>query len=467
MKRSLHPESFRLTLDVTTKRSSSLYPPGNERSDFCNQGEESISSDVAVIIFVFNFEKKLVEIERKGEMLQNLSISSIQWLSHDNQSDLDFMNKSGFTIGDLKSQNISDILFLESAGGFFSLHFKVNINHSYEVGLYTLTFHNCDKDSKEVNFTVYLEEKNENNYLSVGDIPLPILYFSLFTIYLALGTLWLIVLRKSREEVFKIHYLMLSLMYIKSVSLLFHGINYRFIEVRGEQEEAFAILFYIIYLMKGILMFVTIILIGAGWTFIKHILSEKEKKVFAVVIPLQILTNVAHIIMFETEEGQTSYNIWYNIFILVDLVCCGAILFPVVWSIRHLQQASTVIGKAAMNLKKLKIFRHFYVMVVFYIYFTRVIVLLLNYIIPFQYTWLDELLVELATLSFFITTGYKFRPASNNPYLLVSQSDDEPEVEILTKSGAFESITKVNYKPKKILTEPEKPILQDELQDLD
>ena len=45
--------------------------------------------------------------------------------------------------------------------------------------------------------------------------------------------------------------------------------------------------------------------------------------------------------------------------------------------------------------------------------------------VRYQFEWLDELFIELATLSFFILTGYKFRPASNNPYLLLSQSDDE------------------------------------------
>ena len=42
-----------------------------------------------------------------------------------------------------------------------------------------------------------------------------------------------------------------------------------------------------------------------------------------------------------------------------------------VWSIRHLQDASQTDGKATISLEKLKLFRHFYIMVVIYIYFTR------------------------------------------------------------------------------------------------
>lgn len=50
-----------------------------------------------------------------------------------------------------------------------------------------------------------------------------------------------------------------------------------------------------------------------------------------IVIPLQILANVAEIIIDESEEGDIKRATWTDIFILVDLICCGAILFPVVW----------------------------------------------------------------------------------------------------------------------------------------
>lgn len=38
--------------------------------------------------------------------------------------------------------------------------------------------------------------------------------------------------------------------------------------------------------------------------------------------------------------------------------------------------------------------------------------------------WL-QLLDEMATLLFFVLTGYKFRPASDNPYLQLSQDDED------------------------------------------
>lgn len=46
---------------------------------------------------------------------------------------------------------------------------------------------------------------------------------------------------------------------------------------------------------------------------------------------LQVLSNVAYIIIESTEEGTTEYGLWKDSLFLVDLLCCGAILFPVVW----------------------------------------------------------------------------------------------------------------------------------------
>jgi hypothetical protein len=40
--------------------------------------------------------------------------------------------------------------------------------------------------------------------------------------------------------------------------------------------------------LKGAVLFITIILVGTGWTFVKHILSDKDKKIFMIVIPLQV-----------------------------------------------------------------------------------------------------------------------------------------------------------------------------------
>lgn len=181
--------------------------------------------------------------------------------------------------------------------------------------------------------------------------------------------------------------------------------------------------------LKGAVLFITIVLIGTGYTFIKYILSDKDKRLFMIVIPLQILANIAQIILAEGEEGDKEHRTWTHILYFVDLLCCGAILFPVVWSIRHLQEASATDGKAATSLRKLKLFRQFYIMIVCYIYVTRIVAYLLRITVAFQYGWLDEMFREMATYVFFVLTAYKFRPSGTHSYFAVLAEDDDVDDE--------------------------------------
>nr|QVK45773.1 G protein-coupled receptor [Proales similis] len=354
----------------------------------------------------------------------------------------------------------------------FEFNFEVRINSNEEEGLYKLNIFNCYKsefakneklfqsanlsdemerkreDSKfmpldnyylfdlndELRFGIDLDvevvEKNEESYLSAGELPVPTLYLTWSILYFLAALSWMYILKSSKGDVFKVHYLMLTLVFIKSMSLTFHAINLHYISVNGIHEAIWAILFYITYVIRGMLLIVIILLVGTGWTFIKHVLTENERRLFAIILPSQLLAITAYIFLEEIEEGDAVYLTWRQLFFLLDLICCAAILFPVVWSIRHLEQASQTDGKMVLNLKKLKIFKHFYLMVIFYIYFTRIIGFLLQQILPFQYEWFDELAVELVTFTFFVMTAYKFQPASSNPYLQLNQEDQIEDEEV-------------------------------------
>ncbi|XP_019717332.1 protein GPR108 [Hippocampus comes] len=338
-------------------------------------------------------------------------------------------------------------LALEKVNDTYAFNFHLLLGLLAE-GLYNLNFYYCQNMAPGINrpysFTLEMTEKNPGGFLSAAEIPLSRLYIGMAGVFFAAAMAWVYTLMKHRYSVFKIHWLMAALAFTKSTSLVFHSINYHFINTEGHPIEGWAVMYYITHLLKGALLFITLALIGTGWAFVKYILSDKEKKIFMIVIPLQCLANVAYIIIESTEEGSSEYPLWKEILFLVDLICCGAILFPVVWSIRHLQEASSTDGKAAMNLEKLKLFRHYYVMIVCYIYFTRIIAILLKVTMPFQWQWCYEFLVEVSTLVFFVMTGYKFRPASNNPYLQLPQDEEDEEMdEIVTESGALEGISKV------------------------
>ncbi|XP_058393989.1 protein GPR108 isoform X1 [Diceros bicornis minor] len=351
---------------------------------------------------------------------------------------------------DLSGQDKELILGLGHLNNSYNFSFHVVIGSRAEEGQYSLTFHNCYNlipgREHPFNITVMIREKNPEGFLSAAEIPLFKLYMVMSACFLAAGIFWVSILCKNTYKVFKIHWLMAALAFTKSISLLFHSINYYFINSQGHPIEGLAVMHYITHLLKGALLFITIALIGSGWAFVKYVLSDKEKKIFGIVIPLQVLANVAYVVIESREEGASDYGLWKEIFFLVDLICCGAILFPVVWSIRHLQDASGTDGKVAVNLAKLKLFRHYYVMVICYVYFTRIIAILLQVAMPFQWQWLYQLLVEVSTLAFFVLTGYKFQPAGDNPYLQLPQEDEEDlqVAEIMTDSGFREGLSKVN-----------------------
>ncbi|XP_017383770.1 protein GPR108 isoform X2 [Cebus imitator] len=342
------------------------------------------------------------------------------------------------------------VLGLSHLNNYYNFSFHVVIGSQAEEGQYSLNFHNCNNSvpGKEhpYDITVMIREKNPDGFLSAAEMPLFKLYMVMSACFLAAGIFWVSILCRNTYSVFKIHWLMAALAFTKSISLLFHSINYYFINSQGHPIEGLAVMHYITHLLKGALLFITIALIGSGWAFIKYVLSDKEKKVFGIVIPLQVLANVAYIIIESREEGASDYGLWKEILFLVDLICCGAILFPVVWSIRHLQDASGTDGKVAVNLAKLKLFRHYYVMVICYVYFTRIIAILLRVAVPFQWQWLYQLLVEGSTLAFFVLTGYKFQPAGDNPYLQLPQEDEEDVQmeQVMTDSGFQEGLSKVN-----------------------
>jgi len=190
------------------------------------------------------------------------------------------------------------------------------------------------------------------------------------------------------------------------------------------------------------LLFISLALIGMGFAFIKHVLSYNEKLVLMTVVPLQILANVAYIIIDSSEEAELNYGTWKKILIFVDLLCCGAIIFPVMWSIRHLQQATERSdNKTTLVLSQLKLFRHFYILVVVYIYITRIALKFMEVVLPFQLAWCTNFMDEIATIAFFLITGWNFRPYISNPYYKVVEEDDEMEMESMIESDTLRNRT--------------------------
>lgn len=307
---------------------------------------------------------------------------------------------------------------------------------------YILFFSNCGsglKVSMNVRSAMYnLDGRNgDRDYLSAGKTNLPWIFFLFFLIYSCLAGVWIYVLYNKRLSVFRIHFFMLAVLILKALNLLCETEDKSYIKRTGS-AHGWDVLFYIFSFLKGITLFTLIVLIGTGWSFLKPYLQDKEKKVLMIVIPLQVIANVARVVLDETGPFGHDFNIWWKVFLLVDVICCCAVLFPIVWSIKNLREAARTDGKAAVNLMKLTLFRHYYIVVICYIYFTRVVVNALETITSYRYQWTSVVAGELATLAFYVLTGYNFRPKVHNPYFALDDEEEEAAAEALKLEDEFE-----------------------------
>lgn len=307
---------------------------------------------------------------------------------------------------------------------------------------YTLVFANCLqqlKVSMDVRSAMYNLEGRSNNrdYLSAGKTILPRIYFLFSLIYFTLAGLWIHVLYRKRLTAFRIHFFMLAVVVLKAVNLLCEAEDKSYIKRTGS-AHGWDVLFYMFSFLKGITLFTLIVLIGTGWSFLKPYLQDKEKKVLMIVIPLQVVANIAQVVIDETGPYGQDWITWKQVFLLVDVVCCCAVLFPIVWSIKNLREAARTDGKAAVNLMKLTLFRQYYIVVICYIYFTRVVVYALETITSYKYLWTSVVAGELATLAFYVFTGYKFKPEAHNPYFVIDDEEEEAAAEALKLEEEFE-----------------------------
>ncbi|KAG1337946.1 protein GPR107 [Cocos nucifera] len=307
---------------------------------------------------------------------------------------------------------------------FYNQSFR--INHPDE---YSLFFANCNPES-QVSMAVRTVMYNAlpdgtPDYLSVGQSPVPSLYSFFALAYVAFLAVWIyFCLVKNRLSSHRIHYLMAGLLLTKALNLLFAAEDQHYVRVTGT-PHGWDVLFYLFQFLKGVLLFTVIVLIGTGWSFLKPFLQEKEKKVLMVVIPLQVIANIASIVIGETGPFIRDWITWNQVCLLIDIICCCAVLFPIVWSIRSLRETSKTDGKAARNLAKLTLFRQFYLVVIGYLYFTRVVVYALKTIASYKYRWVSVAAEETASLAFYIFMFYMFRPVERNQYFVLDDEEEE------------------------------------------
>ncbi|KAL7248242.1 hypothetical protein ACSBR2_003035 [Camellia fascicularis] len=315
-------------------------------------------------------------------------------------------------------------------------------NNSYAVtspNEYNLFFSNCAPES-QVSMNVHTELYNLDygvkDFLSAGLTHLPTLFFLFSISYFAFLGFWIHICYTNKRSVHRIHLLMSVLILMKALNLISAAEDKHYVKVTGT-PHGWDVLFYIFQFIRVVLLFTVIVLIGTGWSFLKPFLQEKEKKVLMIVIPLQVLANVASIVIGETGPFIKDWVTWNQVFLLVDIVCCCAIIFPIVWSIRSLRETSKTDGKAARNLAKLTLFRQFYIVVIGYLYFTRIVVFALKTIAAYKYRWVSNAAEEIASLAFYMVMFYMFRPVEKNEYFVLDEEEEEA-AEMALREEEFE-----------------------------
>ncbi|KAL3787726.1 hypothetical protein HJC23_012152 [Cyclotella cryptica] len=357
-----------------------------------------------------------------------------------------------------------------------------SISHKFiseEEGLYFLIFQLCPRVDKKINaeirssFELDLSYKNLDSfgyesYLTAGEMPLPVMFLYFSISYGLLFLLWALNIRNIRlgkEQLWKsrandaessggrpvvhaIHHLMTMLLGLKAATTFFEAARYHYIRVNGHAEFWSAVYFTMSFI-KGTFMFTVILLIGSGWSLVKPFLNDKEKKIIWAVLVLQVVDNIAVVILTQETEGEKLYEDWSALLHLVDILCCCAVLIPIVWQVNSLEKSvdaqqtsqsdershlknESITGiesevpataEAMRSIRKLKQFRSFYLLVVVYIYFTRIVVFLIATALGFRQTWLRYFITELGTLAFYTVVGFLFRPVEDNPYLEVGRND--------------------------------------------
>ncbi|KAI8470208.1 MAG: G protein-coupled seven transmembrane receptor [Monoraphidium minutum] len=294
-------------------------------------------------------------------------------------------------------------------------------------GWFFLYFANCGGAAVSLRARIALYNMRDDggrDYMSIGETELDAVYWIMFALFAGLTAAWCAVLAAKRPFVHKIHLLMGGLLMFKTLTLLAQALMVLHIERNGE-AQGWNVVYYVFTTARGLLFFTVAVLIGAGWSYMKPFMDDNTRTALMVVVPLQVFANIALVFVDEESPAMRDWLTWTDLFHFVDVACCCAILFPIVTQIKHLREAAEVDGKAARMLTKLRLFRTFYVVVVGYIYFTRIIVFLLKNTVDYSYMWLTDAAAEVAALAFYTWVGVSFRPTDHNVYLKLDAEDME------------------------------------------
>lgn len=315
-----------------------------------------------------------------------------------------------------------------------------------EEGLYFLIYQVChymqSKPHTESSFHldfhfVNYDSFSQPSYLTAGELHLPLLYTLSAISFTICAVLWQwnlsrirsrmpAIIRTKEEQasqstgrptIFAIHPIMGLLLWVKTLTVWVEAFRFHRIKVTGH-AEVWSALYYTLYFFRGVFLFTVILLIGTGWSFVKGVMQRREKQFIFLVLFLQMLNQLALIVLSQETEGERQFGNWNAVLHLVDIICCCAVLLPIVWQVNAMEASLQIQDEddtispenRSAILQKLKLFRMFYMLVIAYIYATRIFTYLVASVLDYKHLWVRYAVVELVTLVFYVTVGLLFRP---------------------------------------------------------
>ena len=91
-----------------------------------------------------------------------------------------------------------------------------------------------NEDMNPVSFSLRISQKSiGKNYISIGDLPLPMFYLLDAIVYLTLAGIWVFGVLREAKNVLTLHHLMSGMVALKCLSVLVLSIDYHYRNITG------------------------------------------------------------------------------------------------------------------------------------------------------------------------------------------------------------------------------------------
>ncbi|XP_028143179.2 uncharacterized protein LOC114336998 isoform X1 [Diabrotica virgifera virgifera] len=319
-----------------------------------------------------------------------------------------------------------------------------------------------------------------------------ILYIIMSILFFLVAIIMLVLLIKAGLT-HKIHFMMVAVMFLKASVLVLRAGGWYYVRKYRKHSPILDKAYYGVEIARGGFQSITQLLYGTGWDVSKHTLSAKEKIILIIAAPIQILAIAGQVLLPKSQENpanvsnlttpenamnvsqlpsidqigfnslanainisqlpsidqiglnstmikvqaaatdlltdfqnSTMYTTFRIMIIVLDWAGTIFMLIPVILTIRQIWARRRSVGRCAM----LNRFRVFFVLLLVYMYGTRILLYELETRVPNRWSFVDDLVKEGSTFIFVVLTGIIFgRPLPENSQFSLSVDDDYQNLE--------------------------------------